>query len=85
MKASVYDTYVHLENGHYMHFDIVVAQGESYENVLSFGRKYLDEKGKENEPFTSEKCNFCHVEQAPDEMANAIKTNGYHIIEMEGC
>ena len=85
MKVSVYDTYVSKENGSIMHFDILVEENVSVENVYQYGKEYLAQKKVSNTELTTNECRFCHIEKAPKKVEDAIKGNGFYIIEMENC
>jgi len=85
MKAAVYDTYVVSPENNLMHFDIVVAEGETFENVIKYGKTFLKKRNQEKSKITAEECKFCHIEKANPLIEKAILTQGYFIIEMEGC
>lgn len=85
MKVSVYDTYVPKANGKVMHFDILVEENTSVEDVYNFGKDYLKSKNIENVELSTNECKFCHIEKASEAIENSIKTTGYYIIEMENC
>lgn len=86
MKIAVWDTYVERANGMRMHFDILVPEELTDENlVYAFGRQYLDGKSFETRSLDSSKCNFCHWENATPEIESAILQNGFYILEMENC
>ncbi len=86
MKVSVWDTYVTKKDGAIMHFDILVHEQEKEDGkILGYGKAYLKSKGQEGQPLTSKECNFCHVENAADEVALSINERGYYIVEMQGC
>ena len=69
-----------------MHFDIIVPDLIKDENnILTFGKDYLLSKNQQSQTLTSKECSFCHIEQATDEMVEAIEKQGYYIIEMENC
>ena len=86
MKVSVYDTYVQREDGVIMHFDILVPDTlTSEDTIYGYGHKYLENKPFKTSKLTSKECQFCHIEQASEEIINAIKQKGYYIIEMENC
>ena len=87
MKVSVWDTYVKSrEDDKVMHFDILVPGSLTDVNqILTYGRQYLESK-----PFTSDKlstneCRFCHMQSVPEHIEKEIRSKGYHIIEMENC
>lgn len=85
MKVAVYDTFVTKNNEGIMHFDIVVPDGLPYEKVLEFGRAHLKGVGQEGQPLSAKECEFCHAEQANSAVEESIRTQGFYIIEMEGC
>ena len=86
MKVSVYDTYVQRKDGKTMHFDVLVPSDfNSEEQILDFGNLYLSSKTFQTLKLTTELCNFCHIETAPESVVDDISKNGYSIIEMENC
>lgn len=85
MQASVFDTYVTKKQGGIMHFDIVVPQGVAIEQVLDYGKNYLQDKDQTGQALSAQECRFCHIETASMEMEQAFQVQGYYIIEMEGC
>ncbi|WP_235010917.1 MULTISPECIES: DUF2024 family protein [Aquimarina] len=85
MKVSVYDTYVPKATNVNMHFDILVEDHTSVEDVYAYGKEYLAQKGILNFQLTTKECNFCHMERAPEAVEQEIRQKGYYIIEMEHC
>lgn len=85
MKVSVYDTYIPKNNGVIMHFDILVEETVSVEDVYKYGKEYLTEKKVSNTELTTKECRFCHIEKAPEEIIKSINERGFYIIEMENC
>lgn len=85
MQAAVFDTYVTKKQGGIMHFDIVVPQGVAIEQVLDYGKNYLQDKDQTGQALSAQECRFCHIETASMEMEQAFQVQGYYIIEMEGC
>jgi hypothetical protein len=86
MKVSVWDTYVQRKDGKIMHFDILVPNHVTDEEVIfNYGRIYLKSKTFETGKLTSSECQFCHIEQATEAIINNIEKEGFHIIEMEHC
>lgn len=84
MKLAVWDTYVKKRDGNVMHFDIIVPEEvTSKEKIFEFGRAYLDSKNEREAKLESEECQFCHIEEANEEMISSINTKGYYILEME--
>lgn len=85
-KVRVWDTYVHKSNGELMHFDIVAPEAiQDPETIYTYGRTYLAQKGQEASPLTAKECTFCHIDTLQPRWAEAIDTQGFFIIEMEGC
>ena len=86
MKVSVWDTYVKRDGDKIMHFDILVPRNlKKEENIFQFGATYLKSKPFKTGTLTSNECKFCHIEQASNTIIEAIKTNGFYIIEMQNC
>ncbi|WP_394746940.1 DUF2024 family protein [Spongiimicrobium salis] len=85
MKVSVYDTYVPKDEKTVMHFDILVEDNTSVEEVYAYGKTYLSEKGIPNFNLSTKECNFCHMENAPEGIEKEIREKGFYIIEMEHC
>ncbi|KPM48088.1 DUF2024 family protein [Jiulongibacter sediminis] len=86
MKVAVWDTYVKRADGALMHFDILVPENQSKEqSVLIFGSLYLSTKSFETGTFSASECQFCHIEQAGEDLQKAIREKGFSIIEMENC
>lgn len=86
MKVAVWDTYVMRDNGQRMHFDILVPDSMTDENVIyNYGKAFLSSKPFKTNGLTSRECQFCHIEQATPDVANQIERCGYAIIEMENC
>jgi hypothetical protein len=86
MQVAVWDTYVTRKNGIVMHFDIIAPTEIKDENIIyEFGRQYLATKNESGQTLASKECAFCHIEQASEEMENAIADKGFYILEMKGC
>ncbi|QKZ14499.1 DUF2024 family protein [Spirosoma sp. KUDC1026] len=86
MQVSVYDTYVTRTDGAVMHFDILVPSTlSSPVTIHAYGQAYLSTKGQAGQPLTAKECRFCHIEQATQEIEANITSQGFHIIEMQGC
>ncbi|CAM1373909.1 DUF2024 family protein [Tenacibaculum xiamenense] len=85
MKVSVYDTYVPIESGKLMHFDILVEENTTVDKVYSYGDTYLKNKGIDNYRLTIQECKFCHIEEASNHLEEEILKEGYYILEMENC
>ena len=86
MNVAVWDTYVIKKDGTIMHFDIIAPADIKDERIIhTFGKDYLLSKNQQEQSLTSKECNFCHIEQASDEMVESIEKRGYYIIEMQNC
>ncbi len=86
MKVAVWDTYVKRKDGQVMHFDILVpADVKNKETIFTFGKGYLQSKNEAGQVLSATECQFCHVEQASDEMIVSIQQKGYYIVEMQNC
>lgn len=85
MKISVYDTYVHKDEGTIMHFDILVEESTNKTDVFSFGMKYLESKGMKDALLSTTECKFCHIETASTDIEIEIREKGFHVIEIENC
>jgi hypothetical protein len=85
MEVAVFDTYVKKKSGGYMHFDIIVAADTHFENVLTFGKAYLQTKLQTSTQITPRECRFCHMEQVVPIWEKTIVQQGYYIHEIEGC
>jgi hypothetical protein len=86
MQVAVWDTYVTKKSGGTMHFDIIAPKEINDTTLIyNYGKQYLKTKGQEGQPLASTECQFCHIEEASQEIENSIKEKGYYIIEMQGC
>ncbi len=85
MQCAVYDTYVTRRDGNVMHFDIIVPHLTPFDEVIGFGKKYLDRVGQTGQKITTQECKFCHIEQASPEVEYAIHNQGFYILAMAGC
>jgi hypothetical protein len=86
LKVSVWDTYVKRDNGQLMHFDIIVPDDLTDEQIVfNYGKDYLKSKSIDSIELTSNECQFCHMEQAPETVIDEIEQKGYYILEMENC
>ncbi len=86
MKVAVWDTYVTKKDGSVMHFDIIAPEEiKDTTLIYGYGRDYLNSKGQEEQPLTSNECNFCHIEKVRPQWKKEIEQKGYYIIEMEKC
>lgn len=84
MEIHVYDTYVKASDGHTMHFDVITSE-KDHDKAIQYAKKWLTTIGEENATVTTEECQFCHSQGAPEPVAQEIKKNGFFIQKMEGC
>ncbi|TYA69996.1 DUF2024 family protein [Seonamhaeicola marinus] len=86
MKISVWDTYVKRHDNTIMHFDILVETTINQpEVVLKYGKAYLSTKSFKTLELSTNKCKFCHIEEATKSVIKDINQKGYSIIEIENC
>ncbi len=85
-KINVWDTYVTKKDGSIMHFDIIVPTEITDTSIIyQYGKSYLKTKDQDGQALTSKQCRLCHIEALKPKWEEEINTNGYLIIEMEGC
>lgn len=84
MDIHVYDTYVEAQDGHTMHFD-VITDIKDHQKAITYAKEWLESIGEANATVTTEECQFCHTQGAPEPIAEQISKNGYFIQKMEGC
>lgn len=85
MKIDVYDTYATSKAGKTLHFDVFLLSGGSKENAVKYARAFLESIGEAADALKSERCNFCHSENAPPFVEAEIAKSGHYILQMEGC
>lgn len=86
MKIAVFDTYVTRPDGRVMHFDILVPEThKAQEQVLGFGRTYLQAKGLPAETLRASECRFCHMESATEPVQHAVERDGFAVLELGNC
>ena len=86
MQIAVWDTYVTKRDGTVMHFDIITPDHLKDEKTIhTFGKDYLQSKNEAGQVLSANECQFCHVEQATEEMVTGIQQKGYYIVEMQNC
>ncbi|HSB49922.1 MAG TPA: DUF2024 family protein [Nitrosopumilaceae archaeon] len=84
MEIHVYDTYVKANDGHTMHFDVITSE-KDHDKAITYAKKWLSSIGEGSASVTTEECQFCHSQGAPEPVAQEIKKNGFFIQKMEGC
>jgi Domain of unknown function (DUF2024) len=85
MKIDVFDTYVFVNSGQVLHFDVLVQSGTAKEEALIYAENYLSSVGVERAQLKSMRCDFCHTEAANEEVLKAISIYKHYILPMEGC
>jgi hypothetical protein len=61
-----------------MHFDILVNEEQKDENqIFKYGKTYLKSRMQDGQQLTSKECNFCHIDQASDDVEQQILKNGF--------
>ena len=85
MKIDVYDTYATSKTGKTIHFDVFLPSGGNKETALRHAHAFLESIGETAEALKSERCNFCHSEQAHPVVEAGIAKSGHYILQMEGC
>ncbi|MBL8547736.1 MAG: DUF2024 family protein [Hyphomonadaceae bacterium] len=85
MKIDVYDTYATSKAGKTMHFDVFLPSGGNKETALRYAHAFLESIGEAAGALKSERCNFCHSEQAHPDIEAEIAKSGHYILQMEGC
>lgn len=79
MQVSVFDTYIRKPDGSTFHFDVIVPKETPAEQVLTFGKAYIDANAPGGH-ISARECQFCHIEEPTPEMVSDILRQGYHIL-----
>jgi hypothetical protein len=53
------------------------------EEVLTFGKTYLESFGEGRQPISAAECQLCHIEEPTQEVLDSIEQQGLHIIVMD--
>lgn len=85
MKIDVFDTHVTLADGQRMHFDILLPTGSAEDLANHYALQWLRSIAIEPEAVSQEQCRYCHSESATPEQQSSINTQGFAVIQMEGC
>lgn len=85
MKIDIFDTYVKVTDGLQMHFDVRLPHGEKIDNAKAYAIAWLRHKGILAQEIILRSCEFCHSDEATPELRLQISTNGYAILELDGC
>ena len=84
MDIHVYDTYVKAADGHTMHFDVITAE-KDHQKAIEYGKEWLSSIGEGDAVMTTNECQFCHTQGAPEHVEQSIRKSGYYIQKMQGC
>jgi hypothetical protein len=71
MEIHVYDTYVKAADGHTMHFDVITGE-KDHDKALTYGKEWLQSVGEGEAEMTTNECQFCHSQGAPEPVEQAI-------------
>ena len=85
MELDVFDTYVSHQNGNKMHFDVLLPKGSTQNQAESCAIEWLKKMGIQVKSIQLDSCRFCHSESAYPEMERTVITQGFAILQMEGC
>ena len=85
MKIDVYDSYANTRDGRVMHFDLFVKSGTNAEVALRHGKEWLTSIGENPAGLAQSRCNFCHTEVANLEVQRLVESEGFFILQMQGC
>lgn len=81
----VFDTYARTAAGRILHFDVVLKDKDPPQ-ALAAARAWLASIGEPNAEVNAENCVFCHsLTSVPEDMRDALETQGYAIYKLEGC
>ena len=67
-----------------MHFDVITKE-KDHKKAIEYAKKWLVAIGEGGAKVTTEECQFCHSQGAPEPVAKAIENDGFFIQRMEGC
>ena len=67
-----------------MHFDVITGE-KNHDKAITYGIEWLESVGEASATMTTNECQFCHSQGAPEPVVRAIKEKGYFIQKMEGC
>ena len=83
MEIDDYDTYASSKKGNMIHFDVLLPSGGKKEDASKYARVFLEKIGESAEALDS--CKICQSEKADFELEKQIKSDGYHIVPLDGC
>lgn len=85
MLLDVFDTYVTRSDGVTMHFDVLMPAGSQCDSARVVALRWLNSIGETEQNITQQSCRYCHSETATPEIEQHLNSNGYFILQMEGC
>ena len=85
MQLDVFDTYVTQPDGQTMHFDVLIPKGGTLQSAKVFAMQWLRSIGVYTDIIQLHRCRFCHSESASPEIEQTVRTQGFAILQMEGC
>ena len=72
MEVHVYDTYVKAKDGRTMHFDVITSE-KDHDKALGYAKEWLTSIDEADSKITTEECQFCHSQGAPEPIEQATK------------
>lgn len=85
MRVDVYDTYASSKAGHTIHFDVLLLSPSEASKAYEYAVKWLGDIGEKDAKLSQSRCTYCHSENASTAVIADIESNGFHILQMEGC
>lgn len=85
MKVDVYDTYATSKAGQTIHFDVLLANPSEASKAYEYALKWLSDIGQKDASLSQSRCTYCHSENASKAVIADIESNGFHILQMQGC
>jgi hypothetical protein len=65
-----------------MHFDVIVQTDTPQEKAIEYGKKYLESVGEGDQRMTQEECQFCHIQEAPENLQlEGITFNKWKVVQ----
>lgn len=83
MQVRVYDTHVRTQDGRYLHFDVLVEPADA-DQAPAYALRWLEARGIRAQDIQQSRCDFCHSEFASPPVEEALRQQGYAIIELQG-
>ena len=88
MNVDVYDSYALADDGHRMHFDVLLPASRDARDegkAADVARVWLRSIGMDPDRMRLEQCRYCHSETVRPEVSARLAKQGYFILPMEGC